>query len=323
MTSGGAGVHGGQRWDEDGQRWADPGRGEGRVVPPAPPVPSAPPPFLPSPEPADGGGNGFPPEPPDAPAFVVTPPPVGPATVTGGAGGGRRRLLRVAVPVLAAGALAGAAAGWWLIGADGERPSTPPGAAAPEPTGEGGVDPAETAAATPAETATTAPSEDPGASASASEPALPDGYRLVEDPAGFTLAVPEDWTREKREHGVFYTPGTDRALVQVFEVTEPGMTPLESLEITSDSLDSQPGFEQIALEEAGPLEGASDAVGSDAAELVYAYDSEELGIRKQVVDCVFTADDGRMYAVLVAGPADQWPVQEEQLAVALDHFTVE
>ncbi|MEU3555512.1 serine/arginine repetitive matrix protein 2 [Streptomyces fragilis] len=319
MAPGGAGVRGEQLWDEDGQRWADAGGGVGRAVPPAPPVPSAPPAFLPSPAVADGGGHGSLPEAPGAPsASVPTPPPVGPATVTGGAGGGRRRLPRVTVPLLAAGALAGAAVGWWLIGGgDTERPSAPPGTAAPapEPTGEGGVDPAGTASAVP--------SEDPGASASASEPALPDGYRLAEDPAGFTLAVPEDWIREKREHGVFYTPGTDRSLVQVFEVTEPGMTPLESLEITSDSLDSQPGFEQISLEETGPVEGASDAVGSDAAELVYAYDSEELGIRKQVVDCVFTADDGRMYAVLVAGPADEWPVQEEQLAVALDHFTVD
>jgi hypothetical protein len=238
-------------------------------------------------------------------------------TAADGAAGGRRRVLRVAVPLLVAGALAGAAAGWWLIGAgDGRPPAPAAGAsAAPEPTGEGGVDPAETRTEPPAQEASASPSE--------SAPALPDGYRLAEDPAGFSIAVPEDWTREEREHGVFYTPGTDRSLVQVFEVTEPGMTPLESLRITSDSLEAQPGYEEVGLEETGPLEGASDAVGSDAAELVYAYDSEELGIRKQVVDCVFTADDGRMYAVLVAGPADEWPVQEEQLAVALDHFAVD
>ncbi|MDH6225426.1 hypothetical protein [Streptomyces sp. MJP52] len=151
---------------------------------------------------------------------------------------------------------------------------------------------------------------------------MPDGYRLAEDPAGFTLAVPEDWTREERDNGVFYTPGDDSSLIQVFEVTEPGITPLESLEAASEHLESQPGYEEISLSGTGPPEGASDAVGADAAELVYAYDSEELGFRKQVVDCVFTADDGTMYAVLVAGPADEWPVQEEQLAVALDHFAV-
>jgi hypothetical protein len=149
---------------------------------------------------------------------------------------------------------------------------------------------------------------------------VPEGFRLADDPAGFTLAVPEDWTREEREEGVFYTPGDDSSLIQVFEVTEPGITPLESLEAASGQLSTLPGYEEVSLTETGPLDGASDAVGTDVAELVYAYDSEEFGFRKQVLDCVFTADDGTMYAVLVAGPADEWPVQETRLAAALDHF---
>ncbi|NYV75692.1 hypothetical protein HW445_15435 [Streptomyces sp. UH6] len=170
--------------------------------------------------------------------------------------------------------------------------------------------------------AATGPAETPQESPSQDGAQVPDGYRLAEDPAGFTLAVPEDWTRDERDNGVFYTPGDDSSLVQVFEVTEPGITPLESLEAASEHLASQPGYEEISLTGTGPSEGASDAVGADAAELVYAYDSEELGFRKQVVDCVFTADDGTMYAVLVAGPADEWPVQAEQLAAALAHFAV-
>ncbi|WP_448318601.1 hypothetical protein, partial [Streptomyces sp. CO7] len=230
----------------------------------------------------------------------------------GGTPAGRRRTLRVAIPVLVVGALAGAALGWHLVRDDAPAagPARATGAAAEPGTTD---DPA--AAPEPAAT----PEESPSPETSGA----PDGYRLVEDPAGFALAVPEDWTRDERDSGVFYTPGNDGSLIQVFEVTEPGITPRESLEAASEHLDAQPGYEEISLEGTGRPEGASDAVGTDAAELVYAYDSEELGFRKQVVDCVFTAGDGTMYAVLVAGPANEWPAQEEQLAVALEHFAVD
>ncbi|MFE5212103.1 hypothetical protein [Streptomyces sp. NPDC056600] len=228
--------------------------------------------------------------------------------------GGRRRMLRVAVPVLVVGALAGSALGWHLVRDDEAAPaagSARATGAAAEPGSTDGT----TAAPEPAAT----PEESPSPAASGA----PDGYRLVEDPAGFALAVPEDWTRDERDSGVFYTPGNDGSLIQVFEVTEAGITPQESLEAASEHLDAQPGYEEISLEGTGRPEGASEAVGTDAAELVYAYDSEELGFRKQVVDCVFTAGDGTMYAVLVAGPADEWPVQQEQLSVALAHFAVD
>jgi hypothetical protein len=244
---------------------------------------------------------------------TVTLPPTADAGAR--AGDGRRRLLRTAVPVLVVGALAGAAVGWQLVGDDGRPTASAPstGAAAEAETTE---DPAT--APGPAGTPQESPQESPSPDASA----VPDGYRLAEDPSGFGLAVPEDWTRDERDTGVFYTPGEDSSLIQVFEVTEPGITPLESLEAASEHLASQPGYEEISLSDSGPPEGASDTVGTDAAELVYAYDSDELGFRKQVVDCVFTADDGTMYAVLAAGPADDWPRQREQLRVALAHFDV-
>ncbi|PJE94797.1 hypothetical protein CUT44_26980 [Streptomyces carminius] len=125
----------------------------------------------------------------------------------------------------------------------------------------------------------------------------PEGMRRVRDEAGFTLDVPEGWERSENEQGVFYTSPDGASLLQVFSLTEVGQTPREALEVAEEGVSANPGYELIRLAETGP----------DAAELEYAYDSEEAGGRRRVIDRAFEAADGVQYAVLVAGPADDWP----------------
>ncbi|MEW1753779.1 hypothetical protein [Streptomyces angustmyceticus] len=134
---------------------------------------------------------------------------------------------------------------------------------------------------------------------------IPSGYRLVHDTKGFTLAVPRPWKRSERRTGVFYTSPDDRRLVQIFEISEPDTTPYEALETASRGLSGNPGYKEISL---GPL--GFPGPGTDATQLVYAYDSERLGERVKVVDCAFTVGDGRQFAVLVLGPEADWPDQE-------------
>ncbi|MEU6847652.1 hypothetical protein ABZ930_37910 [Streptomyces sp. NPDC046716] len=151
--------------------------------------------------------------------------------------------------------------------------------------------------------------------------ALPSGYREATDPAGFTLAVPEDWERSESKQGVFYTSADESSLIQVFTIEEPDSTPLASLRTASTTLSStNPGYEEVSLGETPAPDGASDAVTDDAAELVYAYDSDKLGARRKVVDFSFTAQDGAQYAVLVAGPDSEWPAQRDRLATVLSRF---
>ncbi|MFJ9178864.1 hypothetical protein [Streptomyces sp. NPDC102360] len=155
---------------------------------------------------------------------------------------------------------------------------------------------------------------------------LPAGYRQVADEAGFALAVPEGWDRSESKQGVFYTSPDESSLIQVFTITEPDTTPLESLRVAADSLSkslSEDGYEESSLEETPAPEGASEEVTDDAAELVYAYDSEKLGARRKVVDFSFTAQDGTQYAVLVAGPESEWPGQRDRLATVLSRFAQE
>ncbi|MFI1162337.1 hypothetical protein ACH4UM_01700 [Streptomyces sp. NPDC020801] len=158
------------------------------------------------------------------------------------------------------------------------------------------------------------------ASASSSASAAPAGYHTVADPAGFTIAVPDGWQRSERSTGVFYATDGDRRLLQIFVVTEAGMTPYEAVRQSSANLSRQPAYEEISLDGAAAPSGASSAVGKDAARLVYAYDSEKLGERRQVVEYAFTADDGKKYAVLAAGPATDWPAPKADADTALRSF---
>ncbi|MBO0516531.1 hypothetical protein [Streptomyces beijiangensis] len=146
---------------------------------------------------------------------------------------------------------------------------------------------------------------------------VPAGYRVEHDGKGFTIAVPVGWKRTERANGVFYATSGDGYLMQIYSITEPDTTPRESLDATSANLASaKSGYQEISLEDV-PGEGGT---GRTAAQLVYAYDKDGTGERRQVVDRAFTGADGLQYAVLIAGPAADWPRQEEHLKVALDFF---
>ncbi|MEU8915787.1 hypothetical protein [Streptomyces nigrescens] len=320
---------GGQaRWNDETQSWEDGTPPPAPYTGPMPPRPS----FTPSVDgaatagaPADGA-TGTPPSaapptttpPADAPPRTTYPYPhpssypgglPDPATdpfhtPASGAGYGpgvRRRRALVAGTAVAV--IAAAIGGGYLLWGHGDDPA----AARP---------PARTKASAPSGTAT---SPSTGATDSTA-PAptltdLPDGYRLAHDKKGFTLAVPGTWTRSERKTGVFYTAPDDRGLVQIFEISNPEITPREALQQASQGLSANPGYEEISLEPLG-----FPGPGIDANQLVYAYDSKRLGTRVKVVDCAFTAADGRQFAVLVLGPETDWPEQEYTQQIALRTF---
>ncbi|MGW1839540.1 hypothetical protein [Streptomyces sp. BBFR2] len=330
-------AHGGgpARWNSDTQRWED------GAPPPAPytgppPRPAwTPPPAAPSAPPAGGGtesgagasGAGAASAPDEAaPAAAPgSPPPSGaepaaaPAPYPGQAAldalpgsmtwderptvAGRRSPRRTAALVAgAAVAVIGLGfGGGWLLWGSGAAPDPKP---APSPTAaaNGGTSypelPTEPTEPTPTGTG------------------LPEGFHLVHNTdKDFTLAVPEGWQHSSRTDGEFYTSPDERGLVQVFEISDPDETPRHSLETASESLAGNPGYTEI---ERGAF--GDGAPSSDAAKLVYAYDSAQLGERVQVVDCAFSTPDGRQFAVLVRGPVTDWPQQESTLRAALNAF---
>lgn len=332
--------NGGARWNSETQTWDDGTPHPAPYTGPMPPRPTfAPPSANPSSAPSGSAGSATPGSPSRGSAMpgsaTPAPPPDGPTTHTSAGYAdpapaisgpisalgpnsysapysdpapaplpeGRRRTALVAGAVVAVIAV-GFGGGYLLWGHFDE---TPPAARPPSNTQP--QSPTSTSPTTPTSPTQQTPSSPPTSAQ------LPDGYRLAHDDKGFTIAVPDDWKRSVRKTGVFYTAPDDRGLVQIFEITEPDSTPRESLEKASEGLRGNPGYEEISLE---PLDDAT--LGPDAAQLVYAYDSDRLGERVKVVDCAFTTADGRQFAVLVLGTEADWPQQERTLRIALGAF---
>ncbi|WP_328385018.1 hypothetical protein OHS81_13465 [Streptomyces sp. NBC_00400] len=293
-------TRGGQAgWNDETQRWEDGAPTPAPYTGPMPPRPS----FTPS-----AGGPSAHPGPlpdPDAHPYPTDPYPTDPYTTTESAvtyaPGARRRTALVAGAAVAV--FAAAVGSGYLLWGHGDDPA----AARP---------PARTKSSAPSGTATAPSTGAPDSITPAPTLTdLPDGYRLAHDKKGFTLAVPGTWTRSERKDGVFYTAPDDRGLLQIFEITDPEITPREALRQASQSRSGKPGYKEISLEPLG-----FPGPGIDANQLVYAYDNESLGMRVKVVDCAFTAADSRQFAVLVLGAEADWPEQEVTQQIALRTF---
>ncbi|MFD9488844.1 hypothetical protein ACFWBX_33750 [Streptomyces sp. NPDC059991] len=325
---------GGAHWNDETQSWEQggppPRRGAGAA--PRPPDPSADPPSSP---PLFGAPPPLPPEPPGAaPAWLspgsgpspgayheaetqgayelprdpAHPPPYAPLDP------GRRRQ-RAVVAAVAAAVLAGGLAGGWLMwGRSGGSGSG--GVAGASSSASVGTDPSGTPTDSPTDTPTETPSDTPTGSASPerSPVAVPDGFRRVADPLGWSVAVPATWTRTEERGSALYRSYDRRYLLQMFRLTEPGITPYEALRVTSANLASNHGYQEVSLRR------MAEVTTTDAAELVYAYDRTDPAERIQGVARSFVAGNGVPYTVLVYGPVDDWPAQLGVLNAVLGTF---
>ncbi|KOG57053.1 hypothetical protein ADK76_18455 [Streptomyces griseoflavus] len=305
----------GARWNDEEQRWETGSPDPAPYTSPPPTKPG----FVPGPGSAPTpGADFFTEETADAMNPPAYPPPTSPPpypsshapAAAPGTGPSAARMRAWSTPVVVGAAVAVVAAGfgggWLLWGGDDTtvrsdaRTSASPTAPPQDRNG-----------------ATAPPGVPSGTTASGSSSgALPSGYRLARDSAGFSIAVPEGWQRTQRTDGVFYTAPDERYLLQIFEITEPDITPREALQATSRDLAGKPGYVQMSL---GPVPDIGLSTG--ATELVYAYDSEKLGVRARVIDRAFTVPDGRQFAVLVLGPDAEWPAQARIQQTALRHFS--
>ncbi|MCY0926036.1 hypothetical protein OTB20_07400 [Streptomyces sp. H27-H1] len=222
----------------------------------------------------------------------------------------RGRWLTPATAAVAVAALAiGAAAVWFVQRDSGEPAHAGPTASSAPPSGDGPGTPAPSATGTPSQSQTGAGTASPTPSPSGSDPAR----ETVRDAKGFTVAVPAGWVREDGPAGVFYRSPDRTALIQIFQVSEPELTPLAAVQGASSYLRAQTtGYQEIGV---GP---APDA--PEGGELVYEYDSAESHGRRRSVERVFVAEDGKKWAVLTAGPAAGWTLTQAHHRAALDAF---
>ncbi|MEU1816690.1 hypothetical protein ABZ543_16025 [Streptomyces roseifaciens] len=151
----------------------------------------------------------------------------------------------------------------------------------------------------------------PGSGRSSAQDA-PAGFRRTEDVSGFRADVPQGWERTTEGASVFFKRADGNSLIQVFTLAGPEPTPYAALEETERAVSKNKGYRKLGLTTVG-------SPSSDAAELEYTYVRPD-GTVRRIVDRAFTGPDRRQYALLVAGPADEWSGHQEIYRVLLGSF---
>ncbi|MFF4502396.1 serine/threonine-protein kinase [Streptomyces sp. NPDC001401] len=239
---------------------------------------------------------------PRPPAPLPTPSPSPPTTVE------TRHSTRgvlVAALLVAAMAGAGVSAAALLMNRDGEGGGGTPTSSAP----------GTSVSASPSPTSSTrSPSPTSTPSVTATRPSAPSGYRVADDPAGFSLAVPEAFTRKPQGERVFYlSPGETFRLGIKATDPEPGGPLAVMRRAAAKGSDTNPGYHD------GRVTSTTQHRHPAALwEFTWNGFSTAEGPRHTYDLC--WEEGGRMYDVWVSAPVGKVREAKEHFDVAVDTF---
>ncbi|MFG3495531.1 zinc-ribbon domain-containing protein [Streptomyces sp. NPDC047928] len=184
-----------------------------------------------------------------------------------------------------------------------------PPTTAPSRAGDPAPGPATSAGTTPAPTA------GPGGGQGA-DPAVPPGFRLVADTAGFAFAVPTLWDRVSERQGqITYAGSTGMAHLLVGVVHDAPYTSLDNLRsLEANSRRNNADYRRLRLE-ANTFQGRPGAIWE------YTY-KDKAGETVHAVDQAYIAEDGTEYAVYYTDRERNWSVTSETFDVALATWTL-
>ncbi|MGW1008790.1 serine/threonine-protein kinase [Streptomyces termitum] len=267
---------------------------EGTAVAPVPAaVPAAAPAASPAPVPVPA------PDPGPSPTLASAAGPVAPVQ-----GKGRWRsavLTAVLAAVVAGGAVFAVMQYANGRGGDpGPRPTTAAPAPGPTTTGTAGT------------TGTTGP--DQGVA-----PAdAPEGWHRVDDPEGFSLAVPDGWKRQKDGDQIDYTPDNGRHRIRISVDRSPDFENpyMHALDLEK-TLQSRMDYERVLLGQ----NTYRDQVKSARWEFTWTEKQSFPGPR-HAIDQLYYGDDGTEYAIYMSSPEESWEETRQQFDVVLQHWRV-
>ncbi|MEU9264217.1 serine/threonine-protein kinase [Streptomyces sp. NPDC048251] len=236
----------------------------------------------------------------------------------------------VAALLVAAMAGAGVSAAALLLNGDGDGGRTPtssaPGSSAsgstsPTPTGASSATRSPSGAATSSRPSRPAASSTAGSASPASDdrpgtPTAPSGYRVAVDPAGFSLAVPEDFTRVPQGERVFYmSPGQVFRLGIKVAAAPPG-GPLAVMEsAAAEGPDTNPGYHDGRVTETGHG-------GHPAALWEFTWNGFSAAEGPRHTYDLCWEEGGLLYDVWVSAPVGKVREAREYFDVAVDTFAV-
>ncbi|MDX2293798.1 MULTISPECIES: serine/threonine-protein kinase [Streptomyces] len=165
----------------------------------------------------------------------------------------------------------------------------------------------------------------PGPSTGVSTPAdrkgvaaddVPEGWRRVEDPAGFSLVVPDGWKRQKDGENIDYTPDGGRHRLRISIDRSPDFeNPYQHLLDLEKTLRKRMDYQRVWLNQ----NTYRDQVRSALWEFTWTEKQNFPGPR-HAIDQMYFADDGTEYAIYMTSPQSSWETTREQFDIVLQHW---
>ncbi|MFF4742884.1 protein kinase [Streptomyces chengbuensis] len=178
--------------------------------------------------------------------------------------------------------------------------------------GSGGGSPAPHDAGPSASSGTTS-----GASGAAAKPADGEKWQRVRDPEGFSLLVPEGWTRQKDGDQIDYTPDNGRRLIRIsIDPTPDFENPyMHMLDVEKTVRKRLPKYERVRLDQ----NTFRDQENSALWEFTWTETKNNAGERR-AIDQVYFGGDGTEYALYMSSPAEEWATTRQRFDKMVQSF---
>ncbi|MEU6881316.1 serine/threonine-protein kinase [Streptomyces sp. NPDC046712] len=148
------------------------------------------------------------------------------------------------------------------------------------------------------------------------EDGLPAGWHRVEDPKGFSLAVPKGWKRQTDGDSVDYTPDNGRHRIRISVDPTPDFeNPYMHVLDLEKTLKKRLQYKKIKLNQ----NTYRDQVRSARWEFTW-YEKQEFPGPRHAIDQLYFTDDGTEYALYMASPESSWETTREQFDIVLQHW---
>ncbi|MER6484237.1 serine/threonine-protein kinase [Streptomyces sp. CH8.1] len=145
-------------------------------------------------------------------------------------------------------------------------------------------------------------------------PAPPAGYTKVVDPlAGFTLFVPEGWTRKANGDQIDYTPDDGKHFVRIAADPTPDYRdPLAHLLDLETQVSKRTDYKKVRLNQ----NTFRDSTRAALWDFTYTEKQNHPGPRR-AKEQMYIAPDGTEYAIYISSPVASWATTEQQFDVVL------
>ncbi|WP_330332084.1 serine/threonine protein kinase [Streptomyces sp. NBC_00536] len=151
-----------------------------------------------------------------------------------------------------------------------------------------------------------------GHSAPAEDP-VPDGWERVEDPTGFTLIVPNGWTRQMNGDQIDYTPDNGKHFIRIASDTTPDYdNPYMHLLDLEKQVRQRTDYKRQLLNQ----NTFRDSTRAALWDFTWTEKGTHAGPRR-AIEQMYIAPNGTEYAVYMSGPVEGWATLRQQFDTVL------